>query len=79
MESDTGSWREKGFGIELDDHKKCCTSNVRFADDALLMTKSLRQFKKRMTYTKRRTEEKEKMAIEQTIEIGHYLQNIGKS
>ena len=59
MESDTRSWKEQGFGIELEDHKKCCTSNVRFADDALLMANSLRQLKKMMTYIKRSTEEKD--------------------
>ena len=59
MESDTRSWWEKGFGIELEDHKKSCTSNVRFAADALLMVNSLRQPKKMTTYTKRSTEEED--------------------
>ena len=57
MESDTRSWWEKGFGIEMGDHKKSCTSNVTFAVDALLMVNSLRQPKNMMTYTRRSTEE----------------------
>ena len=33
--------REKGFGIKLEADKKSCASNLRFADDVLLMANSL--------------------------------------
>ena len=48
--------REKGFGIKLEADKKSCTSNLRFADDVLLMANSLRLTEKMMTDIKRSIE-----------------------
>ena len=56
MESDSWSWREKSLGLKLEDDKKSCMSNLRFADDVLLVVNSLRQLKKMMTDIKRRAE-----------------------
>ena len=49
--------REKGFGIKLEADKKSCASNLRFADDVLLMANSLRLPEKMMTDIKRSIEE----------------------
>ena len=45
MEKDTGNWKEKSLGIKLSDEKKTCVSDLRFADDVLMMANSLKQFK----------------------------------
>ena len=46
MEKDTGTWNERGLGIKLGDEKRDCISNLRFADDVLMMANSLKQLKK---------------------------------
>ena len=45
-EKDMKTWSEKGLGIKLSDEKGDCISNLRFADDVLMMASSLRQLKR---------------------------------
>ena len=56
LEEDTGTWNEKGLGIKYGDETRVCISNLRFADDILLMANSLSQLKRMMTDVKRSTE-----------------------
>ena len=42
MEKDTGTWNDKGLGIKLGDEKRDCISNLRFADDVLMMANPLK-------------------------------------
>ena len=46
MEKDIETWNEKGLGIKLGGEKRDCISNLRFADDVLMMANSLMQLKK---------------------------------
>ena len=46
MERDIGTWNEEGMGIKLGDEKRDCISNLRFADDVLMMANSVKQLKK---------------------------------
>ena len=56
MEKDIETWNEWGLGIKLGDEKRDCISNLRFADDVLMMANSLKQLKRMMTDFKRSTE-----------------------
>ena len=44
------------MGIKLGDEQRDCISNLRFADDVLLISSSLNQLNKMMTDFKRSTE-----------------------
>ena len=46
MEKDIGIWKEKSCGIKLGDENKACMSNLRLADDVLLLASSSNQLKK---------------------------------
>ena len=45
LENDIEAWKDKVLGIRLSDEKRDCISNLRFADDVLMMASSLKQFK----------------------------------
>ena len=45
VEKDIETWKDKGLGIQLSDEKGDCISNLRFADDVLMMASSLKQLK----------------------------------
>ena len=50
-EKDIETWKEKGLTIKLSGEKRDCISNLRFADDVLMMAASLKQLKKLTTPT----------------------------
>ena len=56
MEKDIETWSEKGFGIKLrgDDEKSDCISNLRFADDVLMMANSSKQLKRMIADCKKK-------------------------
>ena len=56
MEKDIGTWNENGMGIKLGDEKRDGISNLRFADDVLMMANSLKPLKRMMTAFTRSTE-----------------------
>ena len=56
MEKDIGTWNEKGLGFKLGDERRDFVSNLRFADDVLILANSLKQLQRLMTYFKRSTE-----------------------
>ena len=57
MEKDVETWTEKGLGIKLsDEERKDCISNLRFADDVLMMAASLKQLKKMIADFEKSTE-----------------------
>ena len=53
MEKHVETWKDKGIGIKLSDEKRDCISNLRFADDVLMMASSLKQFKKMLEDSKK--------------------------
>ena len=55
MEKDIGTWDEKGLGVKLGDEKRDSISNLRLADDVLVMANSLKQLKRMMKDFKRST------------------------
>ena len=40
MEEDTEKWTQKGLGVKLGDDEGSCISNLRFADDVMLLASS---------------------------------------
>ena len=56
MEDDLSRWREKGMGITLGDLQADLLSNLRFADDVLLISASLEQLRSMMCEFKKSTE-----------------------
>ena len=46
LEQDIETWIGKGLGIKLSDEKRDCISDLRFADDVLMMATSLQQLKR---------------------------------
>ena len=56
LEDDSRMWRERGMGISSRDKQAGCLSNLRFADDMLLLSASLSQLKKMMSDCRRSTE-----------------------
>ena len=53
-EKDTGTWNDKGLGIELGDEKRDCISYLRFADDVLMMANYLKKLKRMMADFKKK-------------------------
>ena len=49
MEKDIETWNEKGVVMKLSDEERCCISNLRFADDVLMMETSLMKEVNRMS------------------------------
>ena len=45
MEKDACIWNEKGLGTKFGDERRDCISNLRFADDVLMMVNSLKPLK----------------------------------
>ena len=45
IKKDVDTWKEEGLGIKLGDAKRDCTSNLRFADEVLMMANSLTHLK----------------------------------
>ena len=56
MKKDIGTWNDTGPGINLGDEKRDCISNLRVADDVLMMANSLKPLKRMMTDFKKCTE-----------------------
>ena len=56
LEDDLARWREKGMGISLCVLESDCLSNLRFADDVLLLFTSLEQLRNLMCDNKKGTE-----------------------
>ena len=55
-EKDIETWNAKFLGIKLSDEKRDCISNLRFADDELMMANSFKHLKRMMTDFKKSTE-----------------------
>ena len=56
LKEDLNKWQEKHKGIRLSDKREDCLTNLRFADDVMLVSTSLNKLEDMMCDLKRSTE-----------------------
>ena len=66
MEKNMETWNERGFGIELSNEKRDCISNLRFADDVLMMANSCETAQKNDCGLQKKVQKHEGLKFTQT-------------